>query len=195
MARQTNPGRPVATSHEEIEQAAFDLFAEHGFEGTTLDAIAGAVGVGRRTLFRYYDSKNDIPWGRFTDSLDSFRQILAATPVDLPLHESVRHGVLAFNDFDRGTLPLHRQRMQLILTTPALQAHSVHQYAAWRGVIGEHVAARQGVDQTALLPRVVGHVSLALAISAYEEWLAHDGASLVDLIDASMTSLRDFLAD
>src|SRR5690349_2865865 len=39
-------GRPVATSHAEIEQAAFRLYAERGFEGTTIEAIAAAVGVG-----------------------------------------------------------------------------------------------------------------------------------------------------
>ena len=63
-------GRPEATSHAEIEQAAFRLFAERGFERTTLDAIADEVGVGRRTLFRYYPSKNDIPWGQFDRTLD-----------------------------------------------------------------------------------------------------------------------------
>src|SRR3546814_15016183 len=63
-------GRPEATSHAEIEQVAFRLFAEHGFDGTTLSAIAEGVGVGRRTLFRYYASKNDIPWGQFDRTLE-----------------------------------------------------------------------------------------------------------------------------
>src|SRR5262245_3567476 len=58
-------GRPVVTSHAAIEEAAFRLFGERGFEGTTLDAIAREVGIGRRTLFRYFASKNDIPWGQF----------------------------------------------------------------------------------------------------------------------------------
>ena len=44
-------------------------FEERGFEMTTMDDIAAAVGVGRRTLFRYYPSKNDILWGQFDDSL------------------------------------------------------------------------------------------------------------------------------
>lgn len=73
-------GRPLATTHAEIESAAFRLFAEHGFEQTTLEAIATEVGVGRRTLFRYYASKNDIPWGRFDRTLVHFRELLAAQP-------------------------------------------------------------------------------------------------------------------
>lgn len=189
----TSPGRPVATTHSEIEHAAFRLFAEHGFDGTTLDAIAGEVGVGRRTLFRYYVSKNDIPWGEFAASLDAFRAILAAMPTDIPLSEAVHRGVLAFNDFDAETTEMHRQRMRLILTTPALQAHSVHQYAEWRRVISDYVASRLGLATDELVPRVAGHVSLALAISAYEQWLLDDSVELLPLIDRAMAALKDYL--
>ncbi len=189
-----SPGRPEATTRAEIERVAFDLFAEHGFDGTTLDMIATGVGVGRRTLFRYFTSKNDIPWGDFGASLDSFATILAATPADVPLWRAVHHGVRAFNDFDADVMPLHRQRMALILATPTLQAHSVLQYAAWRGVIAEFVADRRGLAPGDLLPRTVGHLSLALAISAYEQWLRDDG-DLVDLVDRAMTALREHLGD
>lgn len=188
-----SPGRPVATSHSEIERAAFELFAERGFEGTTLEAIAERVGVGRRTLFRYFESKNDIPWGEFAASLDAFRDILASMPSDLSLADAVHRGVLAFNDFDAQTLHIHRQRMSLILTTPALQAHSVHQYSAWRRVIAQYVASRLDVDPDDLAPRVAGHVSLALAISAYEQWLRDESAGLLPLIDAAMGRLREYL--
>jgi mycofactocin system transcriptional regulator len=187
-------GRPGATTHEQIEEAAFRLFDERGFADTTVEAIAEAVGVGRRTLFRYFDSKNDIPWGRFTNSLDHFRAILADMPADLPLHESVHRAVLRFNDFGPEAAAQHRRRMGLILSTPALQAHSVLRYAQWRGVIAEHVADRLGLDAGDLLPVTVGHVSLALALSAYEFWLAHDDADLLELIDSAMTGLRDHLA-
>lgn len=186
-------GRPVATSHSEIERVAFALFDQRGFEGTTMEAIATEVGVGRRTLFRYFESKNDIPWGQFADSLVGFRRILAAMPNDLPVWQAVHRGVVAFNDFDPDTLPLHRQRMTLILTTPALQAHSVHQYAEWREVIAEYVAGRHGLTPDDALPRVVGHVSLALAMAAYDQWLAADGAPLQPFVDASMKLLRDHL--
>ena len=186
-------GRPGATTHEQIEEAAFRLFDERGFADTTVDAIAEAVGVGRRTLFRYFDSKNDIPWGRFTDSLDHFRAILADTPPDLALHESVHRAVLQFNDFGPEAAAQHRRRMGLILSTPALQAHSVLRYAQWRGVIADHVAVRRGLDAGDLLPVTVGHVSLALALSAYEFWLAHEGSDLLELLDSAMAGLRDHL--
>lgn len=186
-------GRPVVTSHADIERAAFRLFAERGFEGTTLDAIAEAVGVGRRTLFRYFDSKNDIPWGQFDRTLDGFRSILAGMPDDLPVWEAVHRGVVEFNRFDPEADPPHRERMELLLRTPALQAHAVLRYADWRQVIAEYVAQRLELRPDGLLPETVSQVSLALALSGYQLWLADDEASLTDLLEEAMSSLREYL--
>ncbi|MCQ0020665.1 TetR family transcriptional regulator [Actinomadura madurae] len=56
-------GRRPRTSRGELERVALRLFAERGFEETTVDDIASAAGIGRRTFFRYYGSKNDVVWG------------------------------------------------------------------------------------------------------------------------------------
>ena len=177
-----SPGRPAATTHDAIADAAFALFAERGFTNVTLDDIARAVGVGRRTLFRYYASKNDIPWGRFDESLVDFRASLAETPRGMPLAEAIRDAVVQFNFLDPHAVEQHRLRMGLILTTPELQAHSVHRYAAWRRVVAEFVAERLGGAPGDLLPQSFAQVSLALAVTAYEHWLVDHDAELEDLI-------------
>jgi len=187
-------GRPVATSHAQIEAVAFRLFAERGFDAVTMADIAAEVGVGRRTLFRYFESKNDIPWGQFDRTLDGFRAILAESPDDLPLADAVQRAVLRFNEYPADAQPSHRERMRLILETPALQAHSVLRYAEWRDVIADYVAGRLGLDATDTLPRTVGSVSLALAISAYEGWLADPESDLPTLLGETTQSLRDYLA-
>jgi TetR/AcrR family transcriptional regulator, regulator of mycofactocin system len=189
-------GRPEVTSHAAIEQAAFALFAERGFARTTLDSIAEYVGVGRRTLFRYFQSKNDIPWGQFDLTLGHFRALLDQQPDDAPVHAGVHRAVVEFNRFPADAHPSHRERMRLILTTPELQAHSVLRYAEWRQVIAEHVARRTGAHPDDLVPQVAGHVSLALSLAAYEAWLSRpetDAAGLLDLIDKSMGGLRTYL--
>jgi TetR/AcrR family transcriptional regulator, regulator of mycofactocin system len=196
QARTSARGRPEITSHAAIEQAAFELFAERGFARTTMDSIAEQVGVGRRTLFRYFQSKNDIPWGQFDLTLDHFRALLDQQPADAPIHEGVHGAVVEFNRFPAEARPSHRERMRLILTTPELQAHSVLRYAEWRRVIAEHVARRTGRQPDDLVPQVAGHVSLALSLTAYEAWLAEPrtGAdALLDLIDRSMVGLRTYL--
>jgi mycofactocin system transcriptional regulator len=187
-------GRPEVTSHAQIEEAAFTLFAEHGFARTTLDAIAQRVGVGRRTLFRYYSSKNDIPWGQFDRTLDHFRHLLAQQPEDVPVHEVVHRAVVEFNRFPPDAHPPHRERMRLILTTPELQAHSVLRYADWRQVIAVDVARRRGEEPTDLVPQVAGHVSLAISLAAYEHWLeASEATDLLEVLDDAMAGLQLYL--
>jgi len=188
------PGRPDATTHGQIEQAAFALFARRGFGHTTLAQIAAEVGVSTRTLFAYYPSKNDIPWGQFTRTLENFERLLDDSPADLPLFEAVHRGVVEFNRFDPASDPPHRDRMRLIFDTPALQAHSVLRYAEWRAVIARYVARRLGLAPTDFVPEIIGQVSLALALSAYAEWLRDEEADLLALIAESMDHLREYLS-
>lgn len=182
------------TSHADIERAAFRLFSEHGFEGTTLEAIAREVGVGRRTLFRYFESKNDIPWGQFDSTLDHFREILAATPTDLPVADALHLGVCRFNEFDIDADPPHIERMRLVLETPALQAHSVLRYAAWRRVVAEFVAGRTALAPDDALPALIAQASLSMSLAAYDAWLKDPEASLPELIANQLVLLRGFLA-
>ncbi len=186
-------GRPPATSHAAIEEAAFALFEQQGFEATTLDDIAAAVGVGRRTLFRYYPSKNDILWGQFDDSLRHFEQFLIAIPAEVPVFEAVRRAILDFNKLDPDAVAQHRQRMRFLLTTPALLAHSELRYTAWRDVIARYVAERTGLPPTDLLPVTAGRVGLALSLSAYEKWLDDEDASFPDLLTAGFQALSHLL--
>ena len=195
-ALRTNPqGRPSATDHAAIERAAFELFEAQGFDDTTMEQIADAVGVGRRTLFRYFPSKNDIPWGQFDESLRHLREQFDAVPDDVPLAEAVHRCVIAFNDFDEATVPQHRIRMRLILSTPALQAHSALRYESWRAVISDFVGRRLDIPADSAVPRLVGHVSLALAVASYERWLAHPELQLTDVLQESMSDLKAYLTE
>src|SRR6201986_2289996 len=58
---------------ERIAEAGLKLFIEHGYEATTLDAIAAASGISRRTFFYYLKSKEDVllahESGKFPQSL------------------------------------------------------------------------------------------------------------------------------
>jgi AcrR family transcriptional regulator len=45
---------------DRIAETGLKLFIEHGYEATTLDAIAAASGISRRTFFHYLKSKEDV---------------------------------------------------------------------------------------------------------------------------------------
>ena len=182
-------GRPAVTSKGELELLALELFAERGFEATTVDDLAEAAGIGRRTFFRYFPSKNDVVYGDFDAALDGLRSALAATPASVPLLDGIRDAVLAFNALPAGAEPQHRVRMSLVLHTPALQAHTTLRNAGWRADIAEHAAGRLGVPLDSLEAQLVAHQALACAVTAYEQWLARPGSDLQQLIGAAFRGL------
>jgi len=184
-----HPGRRRVTSRAELEQTAFALFAAHGFEATTVDEIAAAAGIGRRTFFRYFPSKNDIPWGAFEDELDRMRVRLKACPPQVPLMDAIRVALIDFNHVTPAQVPLHRRRMELILRVPALLAHSTLRFTAWREVVAEFVAERTGRRPDDLAPQAIAHAVLGVAVAAYEHWLDHPSADLGALLDDAMRQL------
>ncbi len=182
-------GRPAATTREELELVALQLFADRGFETTTVDDIADAAGIGRRTFFRYFASKNDVVWGDFDAALEHLRARLAQVPSDQGLVGGLRDAVLEFNALPAGAERQHRVRMAMVLHTPALQAHSTLRYAGWRAVVAEHVAARTDQRPGDFGPQLLAHQLLASCVAAYEQWLAQPGSDLQDLLAAAVDSL------
>ena len=182
-------GRPPVTSRAELERVALRLFVRDGFDRTTVDGIAAAAGIGRRTFFRYCTSKNDVVWGDFDAGLEALRAGLAQAPPEEPTLTSLRRAVLDFNRLEPGHERSHRDRMTLILRVPALQAHGTLRYAAWREVVAEHVARRAGTAVDDLVPQLAGHLCLGAALSAYEQWLRRPGSDLQSLLDTALRRL------
>ena len=191
-----HPGRRRVTTHAELEQAAFALFAAHGFDATTVDEIAAAAGIGRRTFFRYFPSKNDVPWGAFEHELERMRVRLKACPPEVPLMDAIRLALIDFNRVAPAQVPLHRRRMELILRVPTLLAHSTLRFTAWREVIAEFVAGRTGRRPDDLAPQAIAHAVLGVCVAAYEHWLDDPGSDLGALLDDAMRQLSGaFKAD
>ena len=181
-------GRPPTTTHAEIERIALELFAERGFEATTVDEIAAAAGVGRRTLFRYFESKNDIAWGDFDWVMARLREALDEGAA-APLMDALRHGVVESNRYPPEEEPGLRTRMTMITGSAALQAHSALRYAEWRGVVAEWAAARLGEAPDDLRPRVIGYAALGSAMASFERWVANEDEDLLELLDAAFAAL------
>ncbi|KAB7755580.1 mycofactocin system transcriptional regulator [Mycolicibacterium mucogenicum] len=184
-------GRRRSTTRDHITHVALELFATRGFDDVSVDDVAHAAGISRRTLFRYFSSKNAIPWADFDASLTNLRDLLNAVPHDVPLDAALRSALLEFNSFDESETPRHRRRMQVILQTDALQAYSMTMYAGWRGVIAAFVARRLDTKPTALVPQTVAWTVLGVALTAYEQWLADETVSLPDALGEAFDIVRD----
>ncbi|MBY6687822.1 mycofactocin system transcriptional regulator [Rhodococcus sp. BP-149] len=188
-------GRPPSTTKGGISDVGIALFVAKGFDETSVDDIAEAAGIARRTFFRYFPSKNAVPWGDFDDGLALLRRLLSEIPREVPLADAILDAILQFNTFPEDERPTHRRRMRLILEVPALQSYSTIMYQGWRHVIAEFVATRTGRDSEDLIPRTCGWLALGTAISAYEQWLVDEDADLHDLLRAAAQPLRHGLAD
>ncbi|GED99376.1 mycofactocin system transcriptional regulator [Gordonia crocea] len=179
--------RPVTTKTR-ICDLAIDLFDRNGFDETSVDDIAAAAGIARRTLFRYYPSKNAIAWGDFDVHLEDMRTFLDTLPGDMPLTEALAAALIDFNDVPAAQTARHRRRMRLLLTIPALQAHSMIMYADWRHTVAGYIGARLGVPADGYLPQLISWLTLSTALAAYEQWLD-------DSHDPSAQRLRDLLLE
>lgn len=179
------PGRRRSTTQREIADVAVDLFATHGFDAVSVDDVAEAAGISRRTLFRYYASKNAILWGDFDAHLDRLQALLGAVDPDVPLRTALRAALLEFNTFDDSETAQHRERMRVILGTAELQAYSMTMYAGWREVIARFVADRCGAKVSDLGPQTMAWTLLGVALAAYEHWLADESVSLPDALAAA----------
>lgn len=188
---QARIGRAHTTTAAAVERAGLELFINRGFEHVTVDDIAAAARIGRRTFFRYFPSKNDLPWGDFDGLLRRMREHLDTVPPHLPLYDALRAAVIEFNSFSPEELPLHRRRMEILLRTPVLVAHSALRYQSWRQIIADFVAAGSGVRPDALRAQAAGWACLGISLAAYEKWLADEEAVLTELIDQGFCEMRE----
>jgi mycofactocin system transcriptional regulator len=182
-------GVPAETTRARVERAALDLFTLRGFEQVTTDEVADAAGISRRTFFRYYATKADAVWGDFSAHVGRLEALLAATDPAVPVLAAVCAAYVEVNDYAEGDLPLLRERMQLILTEPALLAHSQLRYGEVDRVVARYVAARSGATPADLVPRLVAATTRAAATTAFEAWLADERSTLGGHLRAAFAEL------
>ncbi|MER7282634.1 mycofactocin system transcriptional regulator [Dactylosporangium sp. NPDC000244] len=188
-------GRPPGTSRRQLERIALRLFAEHGFDETTVDQIATEAGINKRSFFRYFDSKAAVLWGSFDAEVDALRKELASAPPGTPVMEAIRKAVVAVNHYRAEDVPELRARMKLIGSLPGLNLGAAKHYDAWERVVSEYVAQRVGQPADSLYPLAVGRVTLAACRAAYERWVARADANLTVYLDAALLALAAGFAE
>jgi mycofactocin system transcriptional regulator len=187
-------GRPPSTSRRELRLIALRLFAERGFDNTTIEQIAAEAGVSERTFFRYFTTKASVLWAEFETEVQTIRASLAAVPDDVPLMDAVRGAVVAANHYHADDVPEMRMRMQLIATVPALSFSAAEHYEAWERAISEFAGRRLDQPADSLYPLAIGRAVLAACRAAYDRWSARADDDLTTYLDAVLSALASGFA-
>ena len=157
-----------------IQAEALRLFANKGFDATTIEEIAAAADVAPRTFFRYFPAKEEVVfWADYQPTLAAF---VAARPGDEPAVQALCHGIVdglsGFYDQDRERL---LERIKLAFRTPALHPRLRQQQADWAAAMTALLAARLGARPDDLEVRAIAAAIAAALFVAIEEWQARDG--------------------
>ena len=187
--RTARRGRPPGTSARQLELIALRLFTERGFEETTVEQIAAAAGVSRRTFFRYFDSKAAALWRAFDGEVRALQSAFRAVGEDVPLMDAIRQVVVGVNHYRAEDVPELRTRMNLIGSVPALAASAASHYDAWERAVSEFAARRLGQPAESLYCLAVGRSVLAACRAAYDRWSARADNDLPWYLDAVLTAL------
>ncbi|HEU5206496.1 MAG TPA: TetR/AcrR family transcriptional regulator [Gaiellaceae bacterium] len=83
----------MATRREELTREAARLFAERGFHGTSMDAVAQALGVQKGSLYSLTGSKQELLFETMRSGANAFHAALDAVPDDAPAIERVREAL------------------------------------------------------------------------------------------------------
>jgi AcrR family transcriptional regulator len=174
-------GRPRTLTPERISSVAIQMFIENGFDETTVDDVATRLGVTRRTVFRYFRSKNDMLWFGYEANLERFRKELEKAPADGTLMDIIAEATVAANS-SRFREPHFKAMITLIMTVPALVANRTLQFAHWQEIVAEFAAERLSVDKSDLLAQTVAQVAFGAMIASVANWVENEGTDLEELM-------------
>lgn len=160
-----------------LERAALRLFAEKGYEQTTVEEIADAADVAVRTFFRYFSSKQHILFGDVVqDRILRLRSDLAARRRDEPILTSVRAVLEALQLVDAREQEEILLRLRLMERQPSLIQMYLRLNHELRRVIAEFAAERAGLDiDRDPYPLLVGSAAVASWDVTLHLWAASDG--------------------
>lgn len=178
-------------TREALAAAAIRLFADQGFDETTVGDIAAAAGVTERTFFLHFATKQAAAFPDHEDHLDRFRQALADRPAGVDVLDHLR-AITAAGMRLKMRSGIRRRRMQLLARVPALADHDARMDRDYEDVIAAHLARAWGDHpESRLRARATANVVLAVARAAFTEW-AFDGS--IDPVVATDTMLARALA-
>jgi AcrR family transcriptional regulator len=177
-----------------ILDTAVRLFAEQGYEQTTIAQIAREAGISQRSLFRYFGTKEDLVCGDQEALGELLKRTVEQQPAEMSAWDALRSGfevILTANHTLERALELSR----LIFGTPSLHARYIEKRLRWQvelvPVIRDRLSNGPGRPAPDTQARAIVATVFACADTATELWVGHDGRrDLADLYDECLAAVR-----
>jgi AcrR family transcriptional regulator len=197
-ADQPGPAESRPAMRDALVAAAVALFAERGFDATTIDDIVARAGVGRRSFFRYFPSKESVVFpdhegtlGRMSDFLadeSGFTQDPVARVCDAA--RMVLGMYAADPEFSLARYKLTRE-------VPALRTHELAVVRRYESALAAFLRARYaGRADGDLRADVVSAAVVAAHNHALRGWLRSDGrGDPAELVEHALEWVRATYAD
>jgi len=125
---------------DQIAEVALVMFDDQGFDETTVDQIADAVGISSRSFFRYFASKEDVVLGDPMIHGEPVRQRLALALESMPVWDALRAGFESVVDVFESDPETALRAMRVMISTPSLRARNTEKHLAWMSVLVPMVA-------------------------------------------------------
>ena len=166
-----------------LEAAALRLFAEQGYDATTVEEIADAADVAVRTFFRYFSSKQDVLFGDVArDITGRLSAALAARPAHEPAVVAVGAALDAMeldNDEQRRQV---LDRMRLMDKAPELGGTYHLLFQELHDVIAGFVADRAGAAPRDLYPQLVAAAATSAVKATLTVFEAHPDGEPISVV-------------
>lgn len=178
-----------------IWDAAIDLFNEKGFDETTVDDIAEAAGVSRRSFFRYFSSKSDLMAQGIVSYANSLTDAINACPRSYSLSEIFRETVLQAAK-QSAEHPRTRKIMQVAAKYPTAREAQLSRLAELQDRVAEAFARRCTKDsQDNLTPGVLAGLTLSVLGVTFRSWFEQGQQDISVTADQVFATLDRLLSD
>ena len=176
-----------------LREAAMALYAERGYDGTTVAEIADRAGVTARTFFRHFADKREVLFAGSEMLEQHMVAALAAAPEDASPMEAITSAVLASAEFfDDIRRDYSRRRAAVITSTPELLERELIKMASLTTALNQGLLERGVAPEVAALAAETG---VAVFRVSFERWIsAPDDVPIADLIHASLETLSGLTA-
>jgi AcrR family transcriptional regulator len=186
--------RKKQRTRQTIVDAAFDLFEERGFDGTTIADIAEAAEIAPRTFFSYFPSKDDVVFHDFEERYAMVASWFRDREPGTNAIDALRAGIAGtIGQLDPGQLREKRCRNRMVRENESLAAHSDHLKGKFAELLAEAVAEDLGDAPGDLRPRLVA-AATAAAIGVIEDLPEDDVGNPFETMDSLLAFLRGGLA-